>query len=138
MQLSQVDRRRFERFAVLPMYTEIALRKADQQEFGLLGHAYDISEGGVRFELDVPIEPGTAVAAQIMLPGLTGGVGGESVDGPGRAVFVQGNVVWCTVDVDEPGPVQMAMAITRFCREGDRERLMRRLSRRASAFRRVA
>ena len=116
------NRRRYERFALSPMYTPVSVRLLDSETFDLEGHAYDISEGGIRFELDRPIAPGTHIAMQIALPaGL-----GSAQSGPGRSVFVLGNVVW--IDDEEPGPVRMALAITRFARAGDRERLIERLA----------
>lgn len=118
------DRRRFARFRMPAAYTPVLVRLHDETVFVRAGHAYDISEGGIRFELDDPIEPGTPVAMQIELPR---GVGpAEALDGPGRAVFVMGNVVW--TDDSEPGPVRMALAITRFARAGDQERLRARLA----------
>lgn len=116
------NRRRHERFALSPMHTQIAVRPMDSDAFSFEGHAYDISEGGVQFELDRGFEPGTPIAMEIMLPE---GVMNDDV-GPGRAVFVMGNVVW--LDDSEPGPVRMALAITRFARAGDRERLLKKLS----------
>jgi len=108
------------------MYTPVRVRRLDDPVFAHAGHAYDISEGGVRFELDEPIDPGTPIAIQIALP--TGGRGwdGQMGSGPGRAVFVLGNVVW-VCEEDLPGPVRCAAAFTRFARAGDRERLMHRL-----------
>ncbi|HHN77244.1 MAG TPA: PilZ domain-containing protein [Phycisphaerales bacterium] len=120
----QIDRRRHPRFAVTPGYTPVRLRLLTEDQFTRSGHAYDISEGGVRFEMDIPVEPGTPVAMEIMLPEQPGVL--HTNDGPGRAVFVLGNVVWC--DIEEPGPANMALAITRYARSGDKERLMRRLT----------
>jgi hypothetical protein len=118
------NRRKFNRFRLPPAYTPVSIRKMDAQEFTLAGHAYDISEGGIQFELDEPIAPGTPVAMQIELPRGQGAA--DDVDGPGRAVFILGNVVW--IDDSEPGPVRMALAITRFARAGDQERLRTRLA----------
>ncbi len=118
---TSVNRRRFERFALQPMYTPVAVRFLDQEHFTLDGHAYDISEGGVQFELDDAIEPGTPIALDITLPRC-----GLPDEGPGRSIFVLGNVVWC--DQSEPGPVRMALAITRYTRAGDKERLLNQLS----------
>ncbi len=131
--LNPVDRRRHPRFAVNAAYTSARLRRQRDDAFTLDGHVWDISEGGVRLECDEPIDPGTPVAVQIDLPSV--GEFSDDVDGPGRAVFVIGNVVWC--DIEEPGPAQLAIAITRFAREGDKSRLMRRLARDVS-FARVA
>jgi hypothetical protein len=111
------NRRRFERFALRPMYTPVAVRvmedeAGDKQE----GHAYDVSEGGLRFELDQAIKPGTAVVVRFTLPGPE----------PERSVYAVGNVVW--VNEEEPGPAQMAAVFTRFARAADRDRLLRHLS----------
>ncbi len=127
----RIERRAFERFATAPMYTTISARTLEEQNFTRHGHAYDISEGGVRFELDEPIEPGTAVAVQISLPAAAFEAGDI---GPGRAIFVVGNVVRC--DIDEPGPCKLAVAFSRFARSGDRDRLLRPFQTRS--LRRVA
>jgi len=116
------NRRQFERFALAPMYTPITARRLENEEFTLEGHAYNISEGGVQFELDQPIAAGTPVALQITLP--TGN--GTADIGPGRSVFVFANIVW--IDDDEPGPIRMAAAFTRFARLGDKERLLRTMT----------
>ncbi len=119
--MNMVNRRRFERFSVLPMYTPVVVRSLGENATDLHGHAYDVSEGGVRFELDRPIAPGTAVSIQIVLAG-------DDRQGVDRGVLVQANVVWVDVDVDEPGPTRMAAAFTKFARAGDRERLLKQLS----------
>lgn len=119
--VSNVNRREHERFRVNPGYTAMKLRShPDEQAFSLEGHVYDISEGGVCFELDMPIEPGTTVSLMIDLPTNSDDAG------PGHAVFLTGNVVWC--ELDEPGASRMAVAVTRFDREGDKERLMKSLT----------
>ena len=128
----KINRRQHARFAVTPSYTSARVRLMTDEQFTLTGHVYDVSEGGVRFELDTPVEPGTPVAMEIALPEHPGSP--PLVDGPGRAVYLIGNVVWC--DADEPGPAQMALAITRFARAGDRDRLMRRIT--SGAYARVA
>lgn len=116
-----LDRRQFPRFALEAMYCPIAVRTLDSEVFNIEGHAYDISEGGIRFELDRPVAPGTKVAMQITLPPLGGDVG------PGRSVFVFANIVWIE-DEDEPGPVKTAAVFTDFVRAGDRERLLRQFA----------
>lgn len=114
-----VNRRQFERFRLPVGYTPIAVRPLRAQQARLVGHAYDISEGGVRFELDRPVPAGTRVAMRIGLPTPTG---------PARAVFAFGNVVWLNDDPDEPGPVRMAAVFTRFPHAADRQRLLDHLS----------
>ena len=84
-----IERRRYPRFEVQPMYTPLSVRFLDSDKFDYEGHAFDISEGGCRFVLDRGIEMGTAIALQLTLPTMN-----NQILGPGRAVFVFGNVVW--------------------------------------------
>ena len=123
------NRRRHERFLLPPAYTEVAARLMDEGGFEREGHAYDLSEGGIMFEMDRPIAPGSEVNLRITLPGIVP-ASARSRDGielgPGRAVFVVARVIW-TDDDEVNGPVRMAAAFTRFCRVGDRERLLQRL-----------
>lgn len=119
------DRRQHARFLVPPMYTPISVRPVDSESYVWHGHAYDISEGGLRFELDEPIQTGTSVGLRIELPGR--GLTAKRLLGPERLpVYAIGNVVW--LDDEEPGPVRMAAVFTRFTRAGDRDRLLRRLA----------
>lgn len=118
------DRRRHQRYVLPSMYTGVEVRPMDSESFEWKGHAYDISEGGMRFELDRPIEPGTRIAVRIQLPGaeflrLT----------ERRPVYAFANVVWIEEDdLDQGGPVRMACVFSRFVVPGDRERLSRRLA----------
>lgn len=115
------NRRAFERFALPTAYTPMSVRLLGETTFDLEGHAYDISEGGVRFELDEPIPAGTPVAVKLELPGLA------EDSGPGRAIFATGNVVWIDDEDVDIGPARMAIAFTMFSRAGDRERLLAQL-----------
>ncbi len=115
------ERRRFDRYELPSMYTRISVRSLDRDDFEWDGHAYDISRGGVRFELDRGFEPGTSVALRIDLPRASI----ERSTEP-RSVFAFGNVVWIEDD-DEPGPVKMAVVFTRFARPGDEDLLRRRI-----------
>jgi hypothetical protein len=111
------NRRQAERVGLPAGYTSVALRTLDRDRHTLEGHAYDLSVGGVMFELDKAINPGTPVSIRIDLPR-------SMLDtGPGRSVFVFGNVVW--LDDSDPGPVRMAVAFTRFARAGDEFRIHR-------------
>jgi hypothetical protein len=118
---SKIDRRRFPRFVLPVAYTPVAVRLMHDRTFDFEGHAYDLSEGGIRFELDRPVPPGTRVAMRLDLPdwadGRTAGTG------IARAVFAFCTVVWIE-DEDEPGPVKMAAVFNEFCRAGDRDRLL--------------
>jgi hypothetical protein len=115
---STFNRRRHERFMLAPMYTPVSLRLGSQTEFTRDGHCYDVSEGGVQFELDHPIDLGTAVEIKFELPG--------QVDEEARTVRAFANIVW--IDDSEPGPVRMAATFTRFAHSGDRERLFSRIT----------
>ncbi len=119
---SNKNRRLHERFKLPAMYAPVAVRLVEDEQFTHSGHAYDISEGGLRFELDRAMPPGTQVALQVTLPGEP-----ETDDGPGRSVFAFANIVWLQDEEDEPGPVRMAAVFSKFAREGDRERLVRQL-----------
>ncbi len=101
------------------MYAAISVRLLENEAFTIEGHAYDISVGGLRFELDRAIEPGTTVAMQITLPSIN-----DQDIGPGRSVFVFANIVWLE-DEDEPGPARMAAVFSNFARAGDEQRLQR-------------
>lgn len=116
-----INRRRYERFALSPAYTPVAVKLLADDTFQFEGHAYDISEAGLRFELDQPIDPGTPIAIEVILPG---GLRSSSDE---NRVCAMGNVVWTADDADEPGPVRMAAAFTRFARAGDKERLLAQL-----------
>lgn len=101
------------------MYTAVAVDDSAHPGTVLEGHAYDISEGGIRFELDRAIEPGTAVTLRIALPAWLAGGGRGSEPAP---VEVLANVVWIDDD-GVPGPVRMAAAFTSFSDAADRDRL---------------
>lgn len=126
-----INRRRFERFELPPMYSSVRIRPLWSDRYTHEGHAYDVSEGGLRFETDDPLTPGTPVAIELLLPRAPG----EDNDERGRAVYAFGNIIWVN-DEDVPGPVRMAAVFTRFVRAGDRERLMSQLV--ANRYRRAA
>jgi hypothetical protein len=96
------------------------LGPAGEPEQTLDGHCYDISEGGVQFELDDAIPHGKPIRLSIELPGAT------APDQQRRDVRVHGNVVWR--DESEPGPVRMAAVFSRFAFTEDRERLFRHIT----------
>lgn len=120
---SAADRRAFPRYLLPSMYTNIAVRPLESDEFCWEGHAYDISQGGMRFEVDHPIPAGTPVAIRIELPGASSLRVADR-----KPVYVFANVVWIEEeDIDAAGPVRMACVFKRFVQPGDQERLMARL-----------
>lgn len=112
---SHDNRRRNDRMNLPAGYTPIAVKPLGGRGRALNGHAYDLSVGGVMFELDRCIDPGTSVTVEITLP--------ASLGEAQRKVRVTGNVVW--LDDSDVGPVRMAVAFTRFEREGDELKLHR-------------
>lgn len=120
---ASADRRVHTRYALPVMYTAIGVRPGDCDAFRFEGHAYDISLGGIRFELDEPLAPGSTIGVRIDLPGFA--AHGGQVDA--RPIYALANVVWLE-DEDEPGPYRMAAVFTRFALEGDEQRLARALA----------
>jgi hypothetical protein len=110
-----VNRRRHERFALPPMYSAVRVEVKPGAVFD--GHCYDISEGGVQFELDHALPYGAPVELHIELPAN----GGDAIP----PVRVIANVVW--TDTSEPGPVRMAAVFSRFANTTDKERLFRQI-----------
>lgn len=117
------DRRIFTRYTLPSFYTGVAVRPTDAESFDHEGHAYDISLGGMRFELDHALEPGSRIVCRIELPM---GATEDAVDH--WDVFVSATVVWIEPDdLEQPGPVRMACVFNTFANEKDQQRLERRL-----------
>ena len=106
------NRRRHERFRLAPMYTEVTTQCVQGDRLcRYSGHAYDLSESGVRIELDEPLEVGTGVALHLRL------AGGEC------DIAASANVVWINDEEDDPGPRRMALEFGDFVSTQDRIRL---------------
>ncbi len=111
-----IDRRTHQRFTLMPMYTTVEARRlAADVDQALLGHAYDISETGVRIELDEALEPGESIAVHLTLPGAT------------SSVAASADVVWVNDEMDDPGPRRMALRFTKFRSDQDHDCLLRYL-----------
>lgn len=111
----EVDRRTFTRYALPSMYTTVSVVD-DAGNTIREGHVYDISQGGMRFELDEPIEPGSSVTVRIDLPG-------HATD----HVNATCNILWVEEeDLELPGPVRMACS---FASLEDEQKLAGHLSR---------
>lgn len=126
---ASVNRRRFERFLLSAAYTPVVVRTLDEKGLTLEGHSYDLSEGGLKFEVDEEIKPGTPVSVQITVPAPVAAAGGGA-----RTVTALGSVVWA--ESDEPGPVVTGAVFTCFPRDGDKESLLKHLG--AGVLRRAA
>lgn len=106
------------------MYTTVeATCAANAAGEAMHGHAYDISEGGARIELDEPLPEGEPLEVRFTLPGET------------RDVQAHADVVWVNPEEDDPGPRRMALKFTDFVTQADRDRLVRFLG---TGVRRVA
>jgi hypothetical protein len=116
-----VNRRRFQRFELRPMYAPISVRVLNDEATTAEGHAYDISEGGVRFEIEERLAIGTALAIHITLPSP-----GDEL-GPGPTIMAFAQVAWVEEE-DEHPPYRCAATFTSFARFGDRERLLKAFS----------
>lgn len=125
------DQRQHPRIKVPAMYTLIRARVLGSTRYNWTGHIYDVSLGGVRFELDMPIQPGTQLEIRGMLPGS------------GHTTFrAVGTVTRTHSDTNEPGPTIMGLAFESFQSPMDRHRLAQYIDARAqaqqSALRRAA
>ncbi|MGB0767000.1 MAG: PilZ domain-containing protein [Phycisphaeraceae bacterium] len=116
------DQRRHPRVKVPAAYTLVRARVAGSSRYNWTGHIYDVSVGGVRFELDMPVEPGTELELRGVLPGS------------GHTTFrAKGRVVRRHSDADEPGPAVMALQFDAFQSPMDRHRLSEYIEARSSA-----
>ncbi|MDQ7014153.1 MAG: PilZ domain-containing protein [Planctomycetota bacterium] len=119
------DRRADTRFPLKPMYSGIEVKLTGEEEAAPFeGHAYDISRGGVNFELDQAIEPGTPIYLKLTLPEWLLGLVDGSADL--TSVQIKGTVVWKDDD-GVPGPVRMAATFQSFGTIAERELFLRTL-----------
>jgi len=105
------DYRRHPRLSLPAAYTFVRVKPAGARRFRWSGHAYDISRGGLRFELDQPLASGTQIDIRLMAPGCQT----QPLQLAGRVVRLH--------DGDEPGPVRMAAVIERCHDPHDQQRL---------------
>lgn len=118
------NRRLHERFALPAMYTTVEATSAmSVGQEPMHGHAYDISEGGARIELDEPLPEGEPLQVRFTFPGETTNVSAHA------------DVVWVNPEEDDPGPRRMALKFTDFVTRADHDRLVRFLG---TGVRRVA
>lgn len=94
----RIEQRQTERFRLEPMLTSVEVTRAGGMPAD--GHAYDISETGLRFELDEPVPAGEFVSVTLQWPGA------------GPAIQVDGEVVWVHLAEDDPGPRRMGVRFT--------------------------
>ncbi|MEO0474889.1 MAG: PilZ domain-containing protein [Planctomycetota bacterium] len=116
------DQRQHPRIKVPAMYTLIRARILGSNRYNWTGHIYDVSLGGVRFELDMPIEVGTELEIRGMLPGS------------GHTTFrAVGRVVRVHTEEGDHGPAIMGLQFESFQSPMDRHRLAQYIDARAKA-----
>jgi len=103
------DQRQDARLKIPPMYTTIQVRPVGNETYCWMGHIYDVSAKGLRFELDAAVEPGTRVDVRATLPDVNS-----------TTVCFSGRIVRCHDDPDEIGPVRMGMVVDSFQEATDR------------------
>lgn len=102
------DRRESPRFTVDPMYSSVTVRPAaghGRKGFArrpLDGHVYEVSMGGLRFELDRPLRRNAAVEIELALPGCE------------QSIHAHGRIVRVFDELDDPGPRRMAVEFESF------------------------
>jgi c-di-GMP-binding flagellar brake protein YcgR len=114
------EQRLHDRHAVSPMYTPVTVQRIESNDDAHRfvtheGHAYDISLGGARIELDQAPTIGEKLALHVQLPA-------------GPQFFVTASVIWVNDETDDPGPRRFAVQFRNFVSERDREDLRRYLS----------
>lgn len=121
----QVNQRQSPRARLAAMYTHLRVRPAGDSRYRWSGYVYDISESGMRFELDDQVAHGTPLEVRMTLPG----------NAP-TTLAATGTVV--RTHDDEPGPVRMGLHFDDFRTEADRRRLSDYLSNLATSGERTA
>lgn len=114
--------RKHPRLSLPPMYTLVRVRPTGQASYKWTGHIYDISESGMRIELDNDVADGTVVDLRAMLPG----VGHTTIRATARVVRRHD-------DVEDRGPVRMGVTFERFDQSQDRRTLREYIAQRAAA-----
>jgi c-di-GMP-binding flagellar brake protein YcgR len=100
------------------MYTLLRVRPIGQERYCWSGHIYDLSLGGMRFELDTSLPPGTQVELRALLPGTQH----LTVRAVGRVVRQH------NAQTGERGPARMGFCFERFESRLDHERLRKYLA----------
>ncbi len=104
--------RRHPRVKLPAMYTLVRVRPAGSARYRWTGYVYDISQSGMRLELDDALPEGTRVEVRVMLPGNQ------------QTTFsATGQIVRNHEDDPAAGPVRMGMTFEAFPFLGDERRL---------------
>jgi len=114
----QHEQREHPRLTLPAGYAQVRVRPDRRRSAALTGHCYDLSWGGLRFEIDEAIPVGEALDVELNLPGDTA----HPVHF--RAVCVR------QTDADDVGPIRTAAAIVSHASDVDRRALADYLDRR--------
>ncbi|MCX5658861.1 MAG: PilZ domain-containing protein [Planctomycetota bacterium] len=106
------EARQAPRLKLPAMYTLVRVRPMGREKYIWTGFIYDVSDTGMRIELDCDLDPGTQVEVRAMLPGARQ-----------TTIHATGHIVRRHDDHDEPGPVRMGLEFDSFNHADDRMRL---------------
>ncbi len=106
------ERRAYPRFTVDPMYSAVHVVRA---KHAMDGHIYEVSLGGMRFELDRALPKGSNVEVTLELPGCL------------EPIRASGTIVRVFDRADDPGPRRMVVEFESFAK-GARATLERYLA----------
>ncbi len=98
--MDRSDQRQFPRVGLPVGYAAVRVREPGRRFFNREGHIYDLSEGGMRFDLDEPLDLDQPVEVELDLPG---GGGMIAIRATGNAVRFHDH------PDDSPGVVRMGM-----------------------------
>jgi hypothetical protein len=108
----RIEARLHPRLRLPAMYTLLRVKRKGETRYNQTGFIYDISQTGMRFELDEPMELGTELEFRALLPGSNT-----------TTFCAKGTLVRRHDDFEEVGPVRMALHFESFKSTIDRARL---------------
>lgn len=106
---AKMNRRDANRVSVTAAYSSVAVTAEGSSE-PLNGHVYDISEKGLRFEVDRALPIGSSIELELIVP-------------PEESIRVTARVVRVFDEADDPGPRRMGAEFTGFVTAEDEARL---------------
>jgi len=116
MTTQQVNRRARQRFALAPMLSPVSIQRVREGRMEwITGHAYDISESGMRIEVDGPVAPGDRMNISFSLPG-------HATDSQG-SVTALCEAIWVNDADDDPVSPRAGVRFLRFLDASSAERM---------------
>ncbi len=108
----QAENRIAPRLKLPPMYTLIRVKPLGEANYQWTGHVYDVSETGIKFELDSPLQAGEEIQIKAILPGLQH----TTIEAHGRVIRIHDSE-------QDFGPCRMAMIFDQFDTHVDKMKL---------------